>query len=601
MILFDLESNGLLDELDTIHCLVTKDTQTGEVRRFRGDDIKTHGLPHLANSPAVGGHNIIKFDLPALQKVYGFAYSGRVFDTLVMSRLVYADIGDSDMKLFKRKRIPGRCIGSHGLRAWGFRLGILKGDFGETTDWAEWSKEMEDYCEQDVHVTHALFNHIRSTGYSKLSAWLEHEFCKVIQRQEARGVGFDRPVAEALLVELLAQRTEAEQKLKDVFGTWEVPDKPFIPKRDNAKKGYRKGVPVQRTKIVEFNPGSRQHIANRLIQKYGWEPQAFTDKGSVQVSEEIIAKLPYPEVPLILKFLVLDKRIGQLSEGNQAWLKLEKNGRIYGSVNTGGAVTGRCTHANPNLAQVPNMGSLYGRECRSLFIPAGGYKLVGCDAAGLELRCLAHYMAKWDHGEYGKIILDGRKEEGTDIHSMNQKAAGLPDRDTAKTFIYGYLYGAGDGKLGSIIKGTANDGTRLRAQFQKNIPALGNLTAAVKRVAAQRKWLRGLDGRKLHVRSDHAALNTLLQSAGALVMKLALVIADWYLQAEGLVPIGLGGTDYEFVLNIHDEIQAEVNPEHAEKVGEALASAINAAGEYFSFQCPLAGEYAIGNNWSETH
>lgn len=598
MLLFDIETNGLLDTLSTVHCLVTKDTESNEVRRFRGDDIQTNGLPHLQNAKAVGGHNVIKFDLPALEKVYGFKYSGGIFDTLVMSRLVFSDIGDSDFVLYRQKKIPGKCMGSHGLKAWGFRLGILKGDYGEEENcWEQWSKEMEDYCEQDVHVTHALFNHIHSIEHTQLSAWLEHEFCKTIARQERRGVRFNRQAAEALWVELNARRTEVGQKLKAVFGSWEVPDKPFTPKRDNAAKGYKAGVTIQRTKTVEFNPASRAHIANRLMALHGWKPKEFTEKGAVKVDEAIISKLRFPEVPLILEYLLLDKRLGQLSEGNQAWLKLEKGGRIFGSVNTGGAVTGRCTHANPNLAQVPNMGSLYGKECRSLFMAGEGYKLVGCDAAGLELRCLAHYMARWDKGAYAKIILEGKKEEGTDIHSMNQKAAGLPDRDTAKTFIYGYLYGAGDGKLGSIVKGSQATGAKLRAQFQKNIPALGKLTEGVKSVARKRGWLRGLDGRRLHVRSEHAALNTLLQSAGALVMKLALIISDWHLQAEGLVP----GDDYEFVLNIHDEAQAEAKPQHAELVGQSLAEAIHAAGQYFNFQCPLAGEYRVGDNWAETH
>ncbi|MCD7896357.1 MAG: DNA polymerase [Planctomycetaceae bacterium] len=614
MILFDIETNGLLDPkrnkdgsitppLSKVHCLVTLDTATGQTRRFRGDDIATHGLTYLASAPAIGGHNIIKFDLPALEKVFGWKYNGDIYDTLVVSRLAFADIKDNDHKQFKKGVLPGGLIGSHSLKAWGYRLGCLKGTYAEDTEdcWAEWSAEMEDYCEQDVQVTFKLWKVLQKKSLSPLSVWLEHEFCKVIARQERRGVAFDIDAAEALLVDLLDQREQAGRKLKEIFGSWQVELKPLIPKRDNKKRGYKAGVPVRKFKTVEFNPASRDHIANRLIHLHGWKPTEFTDGGKPKVDEKIISKLKYPEVPMILDYLLLDKRLGQLSEGDNAWLKLAREcgrtkqgrriARIHGSVNTGGAVTGRCTHAYPNLAQVPKVGSRFGKECRSLFIPSDGMTLVGCDASGLEARCLAHYMARWDKGEYVKVILEG------DIHTVNQLAAGLPTRDSAKPFFYGFLYGAGDEKLGSIVGGSIQEGKKLRAKFLRGLPALRSLIDTVKATARERGYLRGLDGRKLHVWSLHAALNTLLQSAGALVMKLALVIADWLLQAEGLVP----GLDYEFVLNIHDEFQAEVVPHLAEKVGECLASAIHAAGQFFNFRCPLAGEYKVGANWAETH
>ena len=604
MILFDIETNGLLDAkrnkdgsvtppLSKVHCLVILDTDYGIPMRFRGDDIRTKGLACLSAAPAIGGHNVIKFDLPALQRVYGWKYDGEVYDTLVVSRLAFADIKDGDLKRFKKGTLPGKLIGSHGLKAWGYRLGCLKGTYAEDTEdcWAEWSQEMEDYCEQDVQVTVKLWEVLQKQQLPPLAVWLEHEFCKVIARQERRGVGFNRIAAEELLIDLLDQREQAGRKLKEIFGAWQVELKPLIPKRDNKKLGYKVGVPVRKFKTVEFNPASRDHIATCLIARHSWKPKEFTDGGKPKVDEKIISKLTYPEVPLILDYLLLDKRLGQLSEGDNAWLKLERDGRIHGSVNTCGAVTGRCTHAFPNLAQVPAKKSKYGMECRSLFIPTDGMVLVGCDASGLELRCLAHYMARWDKGAYAKVILEG------DIHTVNQTAAGLPTRDDAKTFIYAFLYGAGDEKLGSIIKGSVKEGKKLRAKFLRNLPALNALITTVKQTAKERGYLLGLDGRRLHVRSLHAALNTLLQSAGALIMKLALVIADWLLQAEGLTP----GVDYEFVLNIHDEMQAEVVPHMAEKVGECLASAIHAAGQYFNYRCPLAGEFKTGANWAETH
>lgn len=595
MILFDIESDGLLDTLTKIHCLVTLDTETSLVRRFRGSDIRDHGLPYLASAPAIGGHNVIKFDLPALRQVYGWEPAGDVYDTIVAARLAFADLKIPDLTgPFPKGSANAKLAGSHSLKAWGLRLGVLKGtyaaDNGETC-WDAWSQEMEDYCEQDVRVTHALWRHLQEQELTPLSLWLEHEFCKVIARQERRGVRFDERAAEELMVDLLAKRDAAGGKLKEIFGWWFAKGKTWTPKRDDARRGYKAGRPMTKLVKVEFNPASRDHIANRLIKLHGWKPRVLTETGKPKIDEKVISGLKFPEVPAILEYLLLDKLLGMVSEGKQAWLKKVVNGRIHGVVNTGGAVTGRCTHSHPNLAQVPKVGKPYGKECRGLFVPTEGMTMVGCDASGLEARCLAHYMARWDQGTYVNVILDG------DIHTVNQKAAGLPTRDDAKPFFYGFLYGAGDKKLGSIVNGTEKEGRMLRAKFLRNLPALANLTTQVKKTAKERKWLRGLDGRRLHVRHQHAALNTLLQSAGALVMKMALVIADWLLQAEGLIP----GTDYEFVLNVHDEYQLEVLPDKVEMVGEILASAIHAAGQFFNFRCPLAGEYKIGRNWAETH
>ena len=270
---------------------------------------------------------------------------------------------------------------------------------------------------------------------------------------------------------------------------------------------------------------------------------------------------------------------------------VKSDGRIYGSVITNGAVTGRMTHNSPNVAQVPAVGVPYGKECRTLFRVPEGRALVGADASGLELRCLAHYMARYDGGAYMKEILEG------DIHTANQKAAGLPTRDNAKTFIYAFLYGAGDEKIGSIVGGTRQDGKKLKNRFLKRTPAIAKLKAQVEHVAKTRKYLIGLDGRKLRVRAVYASLNLLLQSAGAILMKQALVILDDKLQKEGLTP----GIDYEFVANIHDEWQIECDQKYAEFIGKTAVEAIAEAGVFFNFRCPLDGEYKIGKTWAETH
>jgi DNA polymerase-1 len=286
---------------------------------------------------------------------------------------------------------------------------------------------------------------------------------------------------------------------------------------------------------------------------------------------------------------------------------------LYGSVNPNGAVTGRMTHSKPNIAQTPKPStSSYGEECRALFGPRRGMVQVGCDAEGLEARNLGHYMARWDGGAYGRAIVEGNKDEGTDVHTVNQRALGLRKRDSAKTWLYAFMYGAGDYKLGTIViedmepeerrkYKTKNAivalGKRTRQMIAKNIPALAKLVDAVKKRVRDNGKLTGLDGRPLYSRSEHSALNLLLQSAGAVIMKKALVMFHTEAQARGHVV----DVDFGYLLNVHDEVQIEAKPEIADELGTLMADCIHKAGEYFHFRCPLAGAWEKGNSWLETH
>jgi DNA polymerase I-like protein with 3'-5' exonuclease and polymerase domains len=230
-----------------------------------------------------------------------------------------------------------------------------------------------------------------------------------------------------------------------------------------------------------------------------------------------------------------------------------------------------------------------GKECRRLFTSPKGRKIVGCDASGLELRMLAHYMAIYDDGAYGEQVVNG------DIHTINQKAAGLPTRDNAKTFIYGFLYGAGVAKLGQIVGGSVKKGRELRNRFLAKLPAIENLSDAVKDKATK-GYLFGLNKRKYYIRSEHSALNVLLQGAGAMVMKYYLVALDRELQKQW-VP----GKDYEFVGNIHDEVQIEVKESIAEDVAKVCVGAFPLVEEELHFRVKLEGEAKIGDTWEETH
>lgn len=600
-LVFDIETDGLLDSLTKVHSLVIKDVDTKKVYSCtdRGGWLYvSDGLKLLEKADEIIGHNIINFDIPALQKLYpGFSPKGKVTDTLVLSSLIYTNLKDIDLGLMKSGRLPGKLWGSQSLKAWGYRLGILKGSFHEDADWSVWTPDMQAYCEQDVEVTEALFLKLESKQYSPAAIELEHKFATIIQKQVEYGFLFDQNAASSLYADVASKRSEIALKVVEAFGSWYAKKGPVVvPKRtvtykDPLRGDRTEGAAFSPVEHVVFNPSSRDHIASILKRRYGWEPIEFTDGGKPKVDETVLSGLDYPEAKLLAEYFLLQKRAGQIAEGDQAWLKVvKKDGRIHGPVRTNGAVTGRCTHSHPNVAQVPAVGVPFGEQCRACFTVPRGRLLVGCDASGLELRCLAHYMARWDGGAYVDVILNG------DIHTVNQKAAGLPTRNNAKTFIYAFLYGAGPEKIGSIVGKGVSAGKKLMTRFLDRTPALKNLKAAVAE-AAKRGYLIGLDGRHLHVRSAHAALNTLLQSAGALVMKQALIILHDDLTAAGYVH----GEHYAFVANIHDEFQIEVDEALAETVGQMAADAIRKAGEHFNFRCPLAGEYKIGSNWAETH
>jgi DNA polymerase-1 len=589
----DIETDGFLNKMTTIHCLVIKDTTTKEVFVYRGsapDYELEQGLDHLTECMKDGyivGHNIIKFDIPALQKIYRLfqVNEDRVIDTLVLSRLIYTNLRDTDSAYVSTGSLPGKLWASHGLKAWGYRLGLLKGDLGEAEERFDvFTTEMLEYCKQDVEVTERLLAHLETLDYSKQAIEIEHKVAWICAQMERNGWEFDEAKAVSLYVKLLEKRTEIVKNMQEVFP-------PITIDRGVSEKTGRK----LKDKLVEFNPGSRQHIAQRLTEKYNWVPKDFTPSGQVKVDEEVLIKLPYPEAVILTEYFLLNKRIAQIAEGDQAWLKLLQGTKIHGSINTNGAVTGRATHNSPNMAQVPSVSSLYGKECRELFKVSKGYKLVGCDLSGLELRCLAHFMAKWDGGAYGKTVVEGKQEDGTDIHTVNQKAAGLPTRANAKTFIYGFLYGAGDAKIGSIINKGAKKGKALKNEFLNNLPALGTLRRLVIE-AAGRGYLIGLDGRKLHIRSSHAALNTLLQSAGALIAK------QWLIEVEeACVELGYTNEDYSLVGFIHDETQWQVREEIADDFGKLVIQAAKTAGEYFKFKVPVGAEYSVGENWADTH
>ena len=570
MLIFDIETDGLLDDVTKVHCIVIQNTDTGYVRTYGPTEIE-EALQVLESADKIGGHNVMSYDLPVLEKLYFFGYYGQVFDTLVASRLIWPNLKEKDML---KRTVDNKSIGSHSLKAWGQRLKFHKGDYGEQdAAWDTYSPEMLEYCIQDVALNVKLYELILSKKYPEEPMQLEHEMNRLLTRQQHAGFPFDVKAAQKLYTKLSTRKLEIETKLVDTL-------EPTIVELKT------------KTKVIPFNPASRQQIADRLMKK-GWKPQEFTPSGEPKVDEKILAAIDLPEAALLTEFLMLNKRLGQLGNGKQAWLKLERKGRIHGRVNHMGAVTSRCTHSDPNVAQVPSAGAAFGRECRELFHAPAGYTLLGADASGLELRCLAHYMNRYDGGRYGREILEG------DIHTANQNAAGLETRAQAKTFIYGFLYGAGNEKIGQIIGKGAKEGGQIKKRFLAKTPALKKLTEALNNRLDQQhgeKFINGLDGRLIPIRHPHAALNTLLQSAGAIVCK------KWYATVENMIRSkGYTNEEVTIVAFVHDEVQILVKKGLEDAIGEITKEAIKETERTYNFKCPLDSEFQVGRSWADTH
>jgi len=584
-VIFDIETDGFLSEATKIHSIVIKDIDTQKMYSYHGDKIGK-GLYLLSGANLLVGHNILKFDLQVIKKLYPeYKIEGEVFDTLLVSRLIWTDRKEQD---FRMKELPLKLAGRHSLESWGFRLGLRKGEFAKEGDFSQWSQKMQDYCELDVEVNYKLFQLIEKQNYSKQAIQLEHEFARCIIQQEAHGFHFDVASAKKLYTSLAKRRLELEKSLVSAFPNWQKYIGTFVPKRDNKTLGYKKGVGIKRYKEITFNPNSRDHIADRLMNK-GWKPEQYTPDGKPKVDESVLSTLPYPEAKILAEHFLIQKRIGQLAEGANAWLKLEQDGKIYGQVITNGANTGRCTHQKPNVAQTPSVGVPYGKECRSLFTVPDGFSLVGADASGLELRCLAHYIGAFDDGHFTKQLLDG------DIHTYNQKQIGLPTRDLAKRVIYGCIYGIGDTRLGAVVGKNSQEGKRIKQKLFEALPALKQLRDNVIISVRNKKYLLGLDKRKLIPRSEHSSLNLLIQSCGALILKQATVILHNKLKEKNY------NDDVQMVAHIHDELQLQCKSSIADAVGKIARQSIIDAGVYFNLRCPLDAAYKIGNSWAETH
>lgn len=741
-VIYDIETNGLLPwqtepdfAMDRVHCMAVRCIDTGQRRSFVNDDLFPLDLAEIAELKDMGhvnirpmsegvellnkakyraGHNILGFDEEAMKLCYP-EYDGdtQLSDTLVMVRMVFADIKETDFRMLAKGKLEGKYIGQQGLEAWGQRLGLSKGDYKKEREnglkeyhkeaglepptdkelhdyvWGTWNPAMHDYMVLDVDVNFLLWEKIQEFNWSPEAVDMEHSVHCLMLQQERNGFLMDYDHLKKLEGHLRGEYDRLFATAVEEIGKWYRPVKKHVdaanqqdgednsrrtwgnltyPKRtmDYSKSRQKvidagqynkmradtfEDAPFVKIELKEFNPNSRPQIEDRLRVLYGWEPQDFTDGGAAKVDDDILRTLA-EEVPLadtLAEVFFMKKRLGQVSDGKNGWLKLMRSdGRIHGRVNVGGTVSGRATHAAPNVSQVPGVKATefkdydkglqfiaeresqlaysgrpliahqewkdkkgewsinlrgregdYGWDCRESFIVPEGYKLVGCDLSGIEFRCLGNLTEPFDDGEIIDVVLNG------DIHARNAELAGI-SRSVAKRLLYAAMYGGGDAKLGSIVEPFATEarqkalGGQLR---QKLMAAMPSLEKAIKEIKREKRrnngTIRGLDGRRLYVRSDHAALNLRLQSDGALIAKKWCLIVDDLFWEEGWDH----GTqaDYAFCSWSHDEIQVAVREELADRAAELMEAAAPMAGEHFGFKCPVAAEAKIGDNWAITH
>ena len=593
-LLFDIETNGLPRKgLDRIHCIVAKDLDTEQVFRFN-DTGSTHsvtnGITLLQEADVLIGHNIVGFDIPVIQQIYPFFQTKAVlYDTLILSRMFFPDILSRD---YRKKPIgmPAKLNGRHSLEAWGYRLGDYKGEFGKTTDWSDWSMEMEDYCEQDVHVCDSLFRLMEQNDRLARfadSIRLEHDLAAIMAKQETSGWPFDVTAAQKLEATLRTEMDQLADKMREVFPY--VDGGQMTPKVRNSTRGYVKDAPL--TKLKEFNPTSRDHIGWAFMTWRGWKPDVFTDTGRPKIDEGVLIGIDTEEATIFARILELQKALGQLSDGTNAWLKMvTQKGRIHHTCQLA-TNTGRNAHSRPNIGQTSS-----DPRCRSLFLPGKGFRQVGADASGLELRMLGHYLSHFDGGSFADVVVNG------DIHQQNADRVGCSRKDV-KTLTYAFIYGASDKKIGLSLDKSLDDrkavtlGKEIRQKFLAAIPGLDGLLTAVQK-KAETDILRGLDGRPIRLQGKkHAALNYLLQSAGAIVCKRWNVIA--YQQ---FTELGYNwDIDYQWLGWIHDEIQLAVQPHLVADAKFQLEWAIVQAGEYYKLKVPLASEAKEGASWADCH
>lgn len=607
-IIIDIETERLIDP-ETLWVVVTKDVETKEVNTWVRPDLKPEPLLNYIKGNILIGHNILGFDIPQLSRFLKHQFNPeQVIDTVVVSRL-----------------LDSWSIRDHSLDAWGERLGTKKLPFKA---FDQLSQEMITYCQQDVEVTYQLFKVLSKYIFDPMWSTAlrnEHRSAIICQEISQNGFSFNVEAAEEIYNTIKAEHQQLEERLQIDF-----PPKFFLVKEVNpvlTKTGklhskdfrwlgdgdiqvYSAGQPFSLIQQEPFNPRSPKQVIERLW-ACGWNPTEKT-KGHIKaernkefeklenyktygwtISEENLKTLPAdaPEATkYLVRFLLLSSRLSTLTE----WLEaVREDKRIHGQILHIGTKTHRCSHSKPNMGNVPSLTAEFGHDMRALWKASDGYKLVGCDAEGIQLRILAHYM---NDPEFTIPLVEGSSKDGTDVHTKNMKLLRYcKSRDDAKTFIYSWILGASVVKTAAVLGCTVPQAAEARDRFLETYKALKVFKENTIVNDAKRGYLIGIDGRKVKCDSEHHMLAVYLQNAEKIIM----THANW-LWREAFLKEKI---DFRQVNFVHDEWQTEIrgDDELIDWCARVQAASIKKAGEDLKLNCPLAGSYKVGFNWADTH
>ena len=611
-LVFDIETDGLLDVVTQAHCIVIGDLDADRVYEYGPEQI-ANGLAHLTHAGTLIGHNIQSYDLPVLRKLHGWAPPStcRVLDTLIAGRPILPHLPDLDDEVAARAKDKafGLLHGKYSLEAWGVRFGLAKVG-AEIEDWSKWSPEIQARCVGDVHICKQLRRFLEPDGYPRAALELEHSVAAICEQITAAGAPFDTAAAKRLQASWVARRAELEAQLRAQF--------PAVK-----------------------NLNSRIQIA-ALLEARGWRPAKRTEKTEQPVIDDaLLETLPetYPEFTGLAEHYILGRRLGQLANGKQSWISsVHPDGHIHGGVIHIGTPHSRAKHLQPNMAQVPNhkKGAPFAAECRALFQRPGDWVFVTCDQANLQDRGFAHYLATHDGGAYAQTFADG-----IDQHWRTAAALGLVAqaeerdktskvhtaiREGSKTFRYAFLFGAGSLRAGQIIADIVQTvtviapgnalgakfwagvkhpsepvlrriGRRALDQFVAAAPGLRALRGKLAAEHRQHGWIEGLDKRRVPTGADYKALNRIVTAAEAIICKRWL--CDVHAELCARFRYGPDGDAY-LALWVHDELVVCCRPAIAGEIGELLVRHARKAGEHYGFRVPLEAEFKIGRDWAGT-
>ena len=596
---FDIETDGI--EATKVWCIVAQDVDTKKIYKWRPDDIES-GLAFLMNAEALIGHNIIGYDLAVLEGLYGVdLLSKKTYDTWIMSQVLN----------YKRPH-------KHGLGGWGEHLGYNKLEFD---NWSEFSEEMLTYCVRDVELNTRVYELLLDEFKDQVSTKpmlangmrAEHDAAVFEARVRMNGWLFDLDSAGRLLKEMSSELSEIESRIHP-----QLPEMTIMVDKQPKKAKYTKAgkfTAVTKRLLTEYLDGeepdemewppekefqrsyvtqvtlSNMEEVKEWLYTIGWKPDDWNYKKVGYEFHKVSPKLTSTSLALLGEVgKDIDRYYTTRSRRSilEGWIATSKGNRLHGRMWVIGTPTYRARHEV--ITNLPSVDAAWGKEMRSLFICEDGYKVVGADSAGNQMRALCHYIGD---DAFTKEVTSG------DIHSYNANILGC-DRGAAKRWLYAYLFGGGGKKLGTILTGKPNatSGDASKKKYQSAIPGLGKLKSKLDQIYQQTNhgygnaFIPGLDGRRVYVGSAHQALNYLLQSAEAITCKAAVGYAMHKIREEGL--------DAYPVIFYHDEMAWVAKESDAARVLEICVESFKEAPKQFNVQC-MDGDGVIGSCYADVH